>query len=357
MARCARRGCHHWRPGFLVRLTGLGLSLDDKWYCSAQCLGIAVRERLAHAAPIVPPTVPAASQPRLGGVLATQKRLSLAVVEEAASVQARTGLRIGTQLVELGLVTRLDVLRALAAQSGVGFLTALDPARLTLAPGNLSPAVVHALGVVPFEADRRHDVLKVACTAPVPRGSLAALRELTGSIIEPYLVADDLWPAILQAYGAGSRAIAAAPTTMSDLESLAARVAAAAREAGSVRMSEARCADSLWVRLDAGGQVEELLLMSESNRQKVPEAASRPRRKPRRSRPVAAAATSPAEAPAVAPAAVALASPVVPVRVAVRAVKAPAPRALDEEAVPVDDGMDLSFLEAWDSRQVPLSEL
>jgi hypothetical protein len=393
MARCARRGCRRWRPGFVIRIAGLGLRLDDAWYCSAQCLGVAVRQRLEQTVPIVPPVVPTSTQPRLGGVLATQKRLAPSVVEQAASEQARTGLRIGTQLVELGLVTKLDVLRALAAQSGVGFLTALDPARLTHAPGNLSPAVVRALGVVPFEADRRHDVLKVACMAPVPRASLAALRELTGSIIEPYLVADDQWPAVLQAYGAARRAGAAGPVALTDLESLAERVAASAREAGAVRMSEARCEDSLWVRLESAGRVEELLLTSgdqaarpaarasvvavEAMSMLAATASAEPIARPKRARTPRAAQPRPRRPRAVAaPEAVAVAAPrpaVVdspavaagglppvaagpPLPVPVLAATPPAQAAQVQERAAMDESLDLSFLEAWDSKAVPLFE-
>lgn len=153
MARCTHSRCHRWRPSLLVRAAGLGLFLDDAWYCSPLCLGAAVRHRLEHAAPPAPPVRPPAPAPRLGGLLALQKRLAPGLLEQAISAQARTGLRIGTQLVELGAVTPLDVLRALAAQNGVGFLTSLDPGRLTAAPGNLSPTVVRALNVVPFETD------------------------------------------------------------------------------------------------------------------------------------------------------------------------------------------------------------
>jgi hypothetical protein len=314
MARCAHSECRQWRPGLLVRAAGLGLFLDDAWYCSPQCLGTAVRHRLAHAAPVAPSVTPTSSQPRLGGVLAVQKRLAPDLLEQAAAAQERTGLRIGMQLVELGVVSTFDVLKALAAQNGIGFLTSLDPGRLTNAPGNLSLAVVRALGVIPFEADRRHDVLKVACMAPVPRGSLAALRDLTGSIIEPYLVADDQWPALLKAYGSGSAAGVPTPTLVTDLESLAARVAEAARRSRSGHMSEARCDDKLWVRLDAGGQVEELLLTRPTSLRYARSAAgetraaasARPKRarqpRPRRVPVAAGAITEPASASVLAPA-------------------------------------------------------
>lgn len=260
MAHCAREACGAWRPAILVRIGGLGFRLDDAWYCSAHCLELAARDRLARTAPAALSARQAFGPTRLGGVLAAQKQLPREVVERAAAEQARTGLRIGTQLVALGVASKFDVLRALAAQGGVGFLTSVDTSRVSSAPGRLSPHVVRALGLVPFEVDHKHDVLKVACTAPVPRASVAALRELTGSVIEPYLVADEQWPALVEAYCASSRARGNACSPIADVAAAAARVAAAARQARGVRMSEVRCDDDVWVRLDAGGEIEELWL-------------------------------------------------------------------------------------------------
>jgi hypothetical protein len=257
MARCARKSCGRWRPGILARAVGLGLRLDGAWYCSSTCLELAARDRLARTSPVVTPAVPAIGPPRFGGVLATLKKLPREVVEQAATEQARTGLRLGTQLVAMGVVSKFDVLRALASQNGVGFLTAVDATRVTAAPGNLSPHVVRALGLVPFEADRRHDVLKVACMAPVPHSAVAALRELTGWIIEPYLVADEQWPALAEAYGSSAREDGPAYSTLPDVAAVAAHVAELARQAGDVRMAEARCMEHLWVRLDIGPRVEE----------------------------------------------------------------------------------------------------
>lgn len=293
MARCARKACGRWRPTLLVRAGGLGLRLDDAWYCSATCLELAACERLSKTRPVTPAAT-AMRRPKLGGVLATLKRLPADVVEQAATRQAQTGLRIGTQLVELGAVSRFDLLRALASQSGVGFLTSVDAARVTTAPGNLSPQVVRALGLVPFEADHRHDVLKVACTAPVPRAAVAALRELTGSIIEPYLVADEQWPALAQAYGTSARARGPVYSTVSDVAAAAAHVADAAREAGEVRMTEARCDEHLWIRLDVGGHIEEFWL---SERAEEPAARTARPKRSRPTRPRVEAALRPAFAP------------------------------------------------------------
>jgi hypothetical protein len=221
---------------------------------------LAAHQRLSRTPPVVPATLPALAQARLGGLLAHQNRIPAAVLEKAVHAQAKSGLRLGTQLVQLGIVSRFDVLRALAAQGGVGFLTAVDSSRLMPAPGRLSAHAVRSLRVVPFEADEGHQLLKVACTAPVPRTAIGALRQLTGWIIEPYLVSDEQWPILARAYGASPEADLPVYAAMPNVHAVAARVAEAARTTGAVHMTEARGDDYLWVRLEGAGRVEDLWL-------------------------------------------------------------------------------------------------
>jgi hypothetical protein len=239
-------------------VAGLGLYLDDAWYCSSECLEQAARRRLARPRP-VPVPGPAPAAVRLGTLLQQQNGLKPDVLKRALSRAARSGRRLGEELQRTGAVTSADVLRALAAQAGVGFLTSMNPARLASGPGNLSTDAVRALGLVPFDYDERYDVLRVACPAPLPRMALSAIRELTGHVIEPYLVADELFPVLLNAYGA-ARTGEVEGHQMSDLGLAAAHVAAAARTTRSLRMAEARCDDYVWVRLEGAGHTEDLWL-------------------------------------------------------------------------------------------------
>jgi hypothetical protein len=262
MPRCAHDTCGRWRPSLLIRLLGLGLRLDDAWYCSSDCLQAGARQRFERAKTVVPSTLSDAPRLRLGYLLAAARRLSPDVLTRAARAQAQTGLRIGTQLVRQGAVSSADVLRALAVQSGVGYLAAVDSARLMLAPGNLSSDAVHRLRLVPFDADAGHTLLRVACTAPVPRTAIAVLRHLTGWIVEPYLVADEHWPLLAKAYGAARRSAQPVCATVSDFDAAAAYVARTARAAGRIHMLEVRGDDYIWVRMQASDRIEELWLAS-----------------------------------------------------------------------------------------------
>jgi len=208
VVRCAHNGCGRRRPTALVRLVGLGLYFEDTWYCSAPCLDAALRERATASA--LPPSstesrvrqpsrVAAPRALRLGALLAHQVGLSPAALAEALDAQSRSGLRIGAQLVRMGAATEHEVLRGLAAQAGVEYLTSLDASELQA--GTVLPAdSVRALGIVPFAADPANEVIRVACVAPLPRLALSIARHLTGQHVEPFLVSDDRLAALIESY-------------------------------------------------------------------------------------------------------------------------------------------------------------
>jgi hypothetical protein len=260
MARCARSDCQTWRPDVLARTARTGFRLNEAWYCCAACLEREARDRLTDQKITSGHEQPRPNTPRLGALLIHQRVITTAGLVEALAAQQSTGLRLGQQLQSMGLVTSLQVLRALAIQAGVRSLSGFDPTRLHHAPGDLSPEVVRALGVVPIQVDRAAQAAHVACTAPLSRPALRALRELTGWAIEPFLVADDLWPALVEAYGASRGPSAHTGSALHDLKEATARVARAAESGGVLRMMQARCDPYLWVRLEGLRHHEDLLL-------------------------------------------------------------------------------------------------
>jgi hypothetical protein len=266
MARCARKECGRWRPDALVHWSRSGLRLNGDWYCSSPCLELTARRRLHDAqhaphaplrqAPLVPPL-------KLGVLLMHQATITPTILERGLRMQGRTRLPLGRQLQRLGYVTSQDVLRALAAQAGVSYLTAVDGTALHPAPGGLSRETVRALGLVPIDVDVDRRRMKVACLAPLPRLALAAMAHLTGRVIEPYFVADEDWPAVLAAYGIARTAARNAAAQVENVLDAAAHVARAARDAHDVRLLHARCDPYMWVRLEAGDGFEDMLLSVE----------------------------------------------------------------------------------------------
>ena len=265
MARCAREACRRWRPDVAVRHGRLGLRVDGAWLCSPACAASMTYERLAAAVP-VRHVVPSLPPLRLGALLIHQGAVGPVDLARALDAQRASGLKLGAQLIRLGLATAESVLRALAAQSGVRCLTAIDPSVVKDAPGGLSRGQVVALGVVPFRLDHQHRVIMVACAAPPPRAALAALGELTGWTPEPFLASDADLEVLTSAYGSGRRDDGTSPafTRVRTLEDAAFRVASLATRAGAVTVKQTRWEPDTWVRIESDGRIDTLIVPCEA---------------------------------------------------------------------------------------------
>jgi hypothetical protein len=203
--------------------------------------------------------------PKLGVLLRHAGAITDAQLEAALAVKARTGLRIGEQLEQMGLVGADTVLRALATQAGVSYLSNFDVARVRRAPGILAPAMVRALGLVPFEADEIGARLHVIAAAPLPRAAIRAMTRLTGWTIEVYLVKDAVFEAALDAYHPTDRTtLASDGDLLRTLDAAAARVAERAERDRAVTMRHVAYDDYVWVRVEASARVTDLLIEKET---------------------------------------------------------------------------------------------
>jgi hypothetical protein len=259
--RCAREVCARWTPDLrLFRRHARGVTFEEQWFCSVDCVEAEARERLERAT--VPSVGPARDRKasRLGALLLHSRSITPAALAAALDEQKTSGLRLGAQLCLMGATTRREVLRALATQFRVGFLPVVDPACVRNAPGGLSGDAIRALGVVPLEADEPRRQLKVACAAPLPRLALAVLRELTGCAIEPLLVDDEQLLALTRAYGTAQHAGAVQVTRTASLGDAAHHIAEAIRSGRARRVQPVRCEPWVWVRLEGDQAPEEIVL-------------------------------------------------------------------------------------------------
>ena len=261
MARCARSECGRWRPDSLVRRRRVGVHFDGLWFCCGECLAGHTEDVLSSDHRPAPALAPAAPM-KLGKVLVQQQAVTADLVDLAVREQRQSGRRLGEQLLDMGLLSRGQLLRALAAQSGTGYLAHIDPQRVVDGPGRLSPETVRLLGVVPFEMSHDGQRLAVACVAPLPRASVLALREITGARVDAFVVADTDWQGLATAYGTRRRPTEprVPTTTLRSIADAAVRIAATASRGGADRMQHARCEPFMWVRLEGQGRQEDLLV-------------------------------------------------------------------------------------------------
>ena len=259
MPKCADNRCRRWRPGTIAaRWMGTGLGLNGQWYCSRACFESAVE--IGLTAPSTRNEGRAAfPPPRLGALLRHRKVISTAQLTHALALQAATGLRLGAQLQALGYASADAVLRTLAEQANLSYLSNVDWSWMQGAPGGLPADTVRALGLVPFRADEPRRRLHVMCAAPLPRAAMRALLALTGWTPEPYLVDDAVLERALAEYRPATSPVALASLHVGGVRAACVRVADAA-ERGPVTMRHADCRDYKWVRVEAQALVHDLLV-------------------------------------------------------------------------------------------------
>jgi hypothetical protein len=245
------------------------MQLNGNWYCSRACLEQAALSGLGESEDGSRPGRPAPSlRPlKLGVLLRHAGVVTQPQLESALDLAARTGLRIGEQLEQLGYATPDAVLRALAAQAGVSYLAAFDVTRVTRAPIPLPASMVRALGLVPFEADQHRRRIHVVSAAPLPRAAIRAMARLTGWYVDAYLVTDAAFAAALDAYRSdGDAPVAHDVDMVRTLTDAAARIADHAASDRAVTMRHAACDDYTWVRVEGSQHVRDLLVTQKETR-------------------------------------------------------------------------------------------
>lgn len=258
MGRCARRSCGRWHWRALTRAGRAGVDFDNKWYCSTTCLQADVQQAIAEAGHfdewVTPMAVP------VGRLLVLRRAASKDSVEAALNAQRTSGRRLGAELVAMRATSKEHVLRALAAQAGVGCMTSIDAERVASGPGALSRDTVKMLRTVPFDFSATQHRLAVACGSPLPVFALAAVREMTGYQILPFLVEDELLEELIDGYGRSCPDALPASDRPRDLREAAATIAEAARRGLARHMQRVKCDAFTWVRLEGDTYKKDLML-------------------------------------------------------------------------------------------------
>jgi hypothetical protein len=236
---------------------GHGVHMNGAWYCSERCAGQQASSDVERASAREQVRTRALPRVKLGLLLVHQGVITPVQLREALAAQQRTGRRIGEEIVASRMADAHAVVRALAVQAGLPCLPLLEPTAARFCE-ELGANAVRALGVVPIGVDATLRRMKVACTAPVPRLALSALRELTGWTAEPFLVPDRTLVALTDTYAAMAEAEGRDQVVTREVAGAA--IAEAAAGSDDAVVSQAACDPYLWVRVSNGEQARDLFI-------------------------------------------------------------------------------------------------
>lgn len=136
---------------------------------------------------------------KLGECLLRQNKLSARDLDHALAAQKEMGDFLGRVLVRLGLLSEIDVARALSEQRGWPLVGTADFPEDPLLLEGLAPGYLLTHGVLPLRLEG--DALDVAMSAPQDHFLIKALHLATGKTIRPCLALDtELTQALTRLY-------------------------------------------------------------------------------------------------------------------------------------------------------------
>ena len=122
---------------------------------------------------------------RLGGMLVDAHVLSQDKVEEAVKLQANSGKRLGTVLLENGYITETQLIDVLKIQLGIDFIDVnketIDPSMASIVP----KSIAEQYHVVPIKLEK--DKLILAMEDPLNFRALEVVKQITKYKVTPYI--------------------------------------------------------------------------------------------------------------------------------------------------------------------------
>jgi hypothetical protein len=135
---------------------------------------------------------------RIGDILVEMKACTPQELQAALQTQSIFGGRLGTNLLELGIVDERQLATALSRAHGIPFLDDAEPEQEAIAA--VPAELVERFGIIPIHVDDRH--LRVAVIDPRNVASLDDLAFATGKKIEAVVAPEArLWTLMRRHYG------------------------------------------------------------------------------------------------------------------------------------------------------------
>jgi hypothetical protein len=214
-----------------------------------------VRSTIARSLDYLIPEVDYQHRVRIGSILVQRGIITSSQLAEAVEAQSKNGGTIGSQILRYGFCTQEELTAALSEQQGlpwVGLIESEIPEELSrLIPRQLC----QDFNVFPFDFDEKEQVICVAARSPVRLALVHLLRKMLGYGVQAFIVSDGSFDQAIRDYLARrSPAGEVVIQCKRSSREITRRLLAEAGKAGAQKIRLARYEEAFWARFGRRGR-------------------------------------------------------------------------------------------------------
>lgn len=255
---CANPDC---RPTSLLNNLGRrreGLTMDNHWYCSADCFEEGAQGRLAELCRV---DIPAEHSRRfripLGLVLLSRGIINNVQLQAALAEQRTHGGRIGEILVRSGCASEEQVTAGVAAQWGHPVFALQD--RVPESQIELPVSLLELHSVLPVHYVRAANKLMLGFAQQIDSNFLYAVEHMTGAMAVPCFITPSDFRAQLRMFPAAAQNEEVQFDRISSVLEMARIARSYATQTAAVSVRFTRCRKYIWTRIEGQRHKIELI--------------------------------------------------------------------------------------------------
>lgn len=250
--RCSN--CSQTARASLSKLLGRGgIEFEQEWLCSSTCLRAAVGRMVSKSLGFPIPEVDQHHRLRIGTILVQRGVITSEQLAEAIERQNAEGGTIGSQILKLGYCSENELTASLSEQQGVPWVGDIK-SRPGLAVAELvPPRLCRDFKVFPFDFDEESRLVFLAARSPIRILLVHLLRRMLDLQVRAFILTDGTFDHLFAEFLARKRSLPEIEIPCSRRTGeIADRLCAEADAHGARRIMLARYEQAFWARLGRG---------------------------------------------------------------------------------------------------------
>jgi hypothetical protein len=183
---CSHEKCRRWLTKRALDTRRVGITVEDKWYCSYRCVASSVDEQITRL--LSTPSRRSGNTPRmpLGLMLVSRGHISEMDLKRASEQLRRNGGELGEILVNMGLISERQVVATRASQWGCPLFTPTTESQHVSV--KLPPTLLRRCNMVPLHYSATGKKLLMGFVDSIEYGVLYAIEQVLGCKTHPCFI-------------------------------------------------------------------------------------------------------------------------------------------------------------------------